>query len=282
MIAPRSSDNDGPLTWIGSFPVHVSTVLAGVHGATLILTALAMAAGAETALQAFVFSSSAVVNELSLWQLATYAFVHMPPYWLFLIELYLLVVFGREIEGYLGRGAFIRFYLTLLLAPTLLFTAAEWLGWHTGYAGSSALHFGVFVAFALIYPTAEMFFGIQAKWIALALLAINSLQCLALSDYEALAVLAVDSVAACLFIARFQGRLAMSFPTRQARTPVRAAARSRQPRPTAAEPEEEDLHGSIDPILDKISRSGIASLTARERERLEKARHKLIAKDGGA
>jgi hypothetical protein len=260
----------------------VSTVLAGVHGATLILTALAMAAGAETALQAFVFSSSAVVNELSLWQLATYAFVHMPPYWLFLIELYLLVVFGREIEGYLGRGAFIRFYLTLLLAPTLLFTAAEWLGWHTGYAGSSALHFGVFVAFALIYPTAEMFFGIQAKWIALALLAINSLQCLALSDYEALAVLAVDSVAACLFIARFQGRLAMSFPTRQARATVRAAASSRQPRPAAAEPEEEDLHGSIDPILDKISRSGIASLTARERERLEKARHKLIAKDGGA
>ncbi len=113
MIAPRSSDNDGPLTWIGSFPVHVSTVLAGVHGATLILSALAMAAGAETALQAFVFSSSAVVNELSLWQMATYAFVHMPPYWLFLIELYLLVVFGREIEGYLGRGAFIRFYLTV-------------------------------------------------------------------------------------------------------------------------------------------------------------------------
>jgi hypothetical protein len=281
MIAPRSSDNDGPLTWIGSFPVHVSTVLAGVHAATLILTALALAAGAETALQTFVFSSSAVVNDFSLWQLATYAFVHMPPYWLFLIELYLLVVFGREIEGYLGRAAFIRFYLTLLLAPTLLFTGAEWLGWHTGYAGSSALHFGVFVAFALIYPTAEMFFGIQAKWIALALLAINSLQCLALSDYEALAVLAVDSVAACLFIARFQGRLALALPSRSYRIPVHRSVASRPARQPAAEPEEEDLHGSIDPILDKISRSGIASLTGRERERLEKARHKLIAKDGG-
>lgn len=279
MIAPRSSDNDGPLTWIGGFPVHVSTVLAGVHAATLVLTALALAAGAETALQTFIFSSSAVVNDLSLWQLATYAFVHMPPYWLFLIELYLLVVFGREIEGYLGRSAFIRFYLTLLLAPTLLFTGAEWLGWHTGYAGSSALHFGVFVAYALIYPTAEMFFGIQAKWIALALLAINSLQCLALSDYEALAVLAVDSVAACLFIARFQGRLAL--PPRSYRIPVHRTPTPRQPRQPAAEPEEEDLHGSIDPILDKISRSGISSLTARERERLEKARHKLIAKDGG-
>jgi hypothetical protein len=163
----------------------------------------------------------------------------------------------------------------------LLFTGADWLGWHTGYAGSSALHFGVFVAFALIYPTAEMFFGIQAKWIALALLAINSLQCLALSDYEALAVLAVDSVAACLFIARFQGRLALALPSRSYRIPVHRSVASRPARQPAAEPEEEDLHGSIDPILDKISRSGIASLTGRERERLEKARHKLIAKDGG-
>ena len=279
MIAPRSSDNDGPITWIGSFPVHVSTALAGVHAATLILTALALAAGAETALQTFVLSSAAVTADLSIWQLATYAFVHMPPYWLFLIELYLLVVFGREIESYLGRGAFIRLYLTLLLAPTLLFTAAEFLGWHTGYSGSSALHFGVFVAFALIYPTAEMFFGIQAKWIALALLAINSLQCLALSDYEALAVLAVDSVAACLFIARFQGKLAL--PERNYRIPVHRSSPPRPSRQPSAQPEEEDLHGSIDPILDKISRSGIASLTARERERLEKARHKLIAKDGG-
>jgi len=281
MIAPRSSDNDGPITWIGSFPVHVSTVLAGIHAATLILTALALAAGAETALQTFVFSSTAVTNDFSIWQLATYAFVHMPPYWLFLIELYLLVVFGREIEGYLGRSAFIRFYLTLLLAPTLMFTAAEWMGWHTGYAGSSALHFGVFIAFALIYPTAEIFFGIQAKWIALALLAINSLQCLALSDYEALAVLAVDSVAACLFIARFQGRLSVNFPPRQRVSAARAPSRA-TPRAPVVEAEEEDLHESIDPILDKISRSGLASLTVRERNRLEKARTKLIAKDGGS
>jgi hypothetical protein len=127
-----------------------------------------------------------------------------------------------------------------------------------------------------------MFFGIQAKWIALALLAINSLQCLALSDYEALAVLAVDSVAACLFIARFQGRLALNLRSRRYQIPVRRSP-SPHPRTAAAAPlEEEDLHGSIDPILDKISRSGIASLTMRERERLEKARHKLIAKDGGA
>ena len=276
MIAQRSPENNGPLTWIGSFPVYASTVLAGVHGLTLILTALAMAAGAESLLQMVVFSSNAISMHWALWQPLTYAFVHVPPYWFFLIELYLLVVFGREIEGYLGRRGFLQLYTLLLLAPTLLLTSANLIGWSTSYAGSSALHFGVFIAFALIYPTAEMFFGIQAKWIALALLAINSLQCLALSDYTALTVLAVDCVAACLFIGFHQGRFMIRVPERRfkvVRQPASSAANSRKVE------DEGKVDDVIDPILEKISRSGLGSLSVKERERLEHARARLIAKD---
>lgn len=277
MIARRSPDNNGPLTWMGSFPVYASTVLAGVHGLTLILTALAMAAGAEWFLQLFVYSSNAISTDWALWQPVTYAFVHVPPYWFFLIELYLLVVFGREIEGYLGRRGFLQLYTLLLLAPTLLLTFADLLGWSTTYAGSSALHFGVFVAFALIYPTAEMFFGIQAKWIALALLAINSLQCLALSDYTALTVLAVDCVVACIFIGFHQGRFMIRLPERRfkvVRTPEPPATTSRK-----AASAESDMDDVIDPILEKISRSGLGSLTVKERDRLERERARLLAKD---
>ena len=277
MIAQRSPDNDGPLTWLGSFPVYVSTAVAGLHGVALILSALAMAAGSEALLQSFMFSSDSVVRDASLWQLFTYAFVHTPPYWVFLFELYLLVVFGREIESYLGRAAFIKLYLLLLLAPSVFLTACNFAGWRTIYDGSSALHFGVFVAFALIYPTAEILFSIQAKWIALALLAINSLQCLALSNYNALAVLAVDCVSACLFIGFQQGRFTFRLPERSQK--VRSAPRAavaRNPEPSSG-----DALDAIDPILEKISRHGIGSLTSRERERLEKARAHLIAKDGG-
>ena len=277
MIAQRSPDNDGPLTWLGNFPVYVSTAVAGLHGLALILSALAMAAGSEALLQSLMFSSDSVVRDRSLWQLCTYAFVHTPPYWVFLFELYLLVVFGREIESYLGRAAFVKLYLLLLLAPSVFLTACDFAGWHTIYDGSSALHFGVFVAFALIYPTAEILFSIQAKWIALALLAINSLQCLALSNYEALAVLAVDCISACLFIGFQQGRFTFRLPERSQK--VRP-----EPRPAVArnpEPSSGDAIDAIDPILEKISRHGIGSLTSRERERLEKARAHLIAKDGG-
>lgn len=270
-------ENNGPLMWIGSFPVHASTLLAGLHGITLILTALAMAAGAEAAIQAFVFSSRAVTGDFSLWQVFTYAFVHRPPYWFFLIELYLLVVFGREIETYLGRAAFLKLYAFLLLLPPIMLTAADWLGWPSVYWGSSALHFGIFVAFALLYPTAEIFFGIQSKWVALALLAINSLQCLALADYTSLTVLAVDCVAACYLVGRMQGRFRVRLPRRVARVAPPLVKRT-TPRRTESAP---DVLDSVDPILEKISRDGISSLTPREREHLEKARARLIAKDGG-
>ena len=35
MMAQRSTENSGPLTWIGNFPVYASTVLAGIHGDTI-------------------------------------------------------------------------------------------------------------------------------------------------------------------------------------------------------------------------------------------------------
>ncbi len=274
-MAQRSPENEGPLTWIGNFPIYVSTALAGVHGLTLILTAVAMAAGAEGFLQAFVFSSQAVTKDYSLWQICTYAFVHRPSYWLLLVELYLLVAFGKEIEIFLGRKAFIKLYAGLLVAPPLVLAAASWAGWPSIYWGSSALHFGVFVAFALLYPTVEIFFSIQARWVALALLAINSLQCLALADYTSLTALGVDCVTACFIVGYFQGRF-----DRPERPVIRARAIPfRQTAPTRTEIPEEDAIVSIDPILEKISRSGMGSLNARERQLLEQARAQLIAKD---
>jgi len=273
MMARWSPDNYSPLTRIGDFPVYVSTLLAALHGITLILTALAMAAGAESFLQTFVFSSQSVTHQWGLWQAVTYAFVHRPPYWFFLLELYMLVVFGREIEVYLGRKQFIQLYAGLLLAPPFLFVLGGLAGWSSIFWGSSALHFGVFVGFTLLYPTAEILFSIQARWMALALLAINSLQCLALADYTSLAALAADSVAACLIVGYFQGRFSLTHPkeTVGIKVPSKSLVQNHI--------ETDDNIDSIDPILEKISRHGMSSLSARERERLQNASAKLLAND---
>jgi hypothetical protein len=40
--------------------------------------------------------------------------------------------------------------------------------------------------------------------------------------------------------------------------------------------EEDDVYESIDPILDKIAKSGIGSLTPSERRMLDRARNRLL------
>ena len=269
MIADRNSGSTSPLTWVGSFPVYASTVLAAVHAATMVLTALAMAAGAEALIQSLQFSSRSVLVNLAAWQVVTYAFVH-PPQILFLLEIYLLVVFGREIEGFLGRNAFLKLYAALLLLPPLVLALLGLAGFPSIYMGSSALHFGVFIAFATLYPTAQIFFSIQARWIALALFAISALQYLAYSMQTSLLVLVLDSAAAFSAIQFLRGNWAFALPRKR-------------PHLRVVEPMHEVGRGvsltTIDSILDKISKSGMGSLTSKERAQLEKAREELIAKD---
>lgn len=270
MIADRNSGNTSPLTWVGAFPVYASTVLAAVHVATMVLTALAFAFGARGLVEsAFPFSSRAVLEHLAVWQVVTYAFVH-PPQLLFLLEIYLLVVFGREIESFLGRNAFLRLYAVLLLLPPLVLLAAALAGFPSFFMGSSALHFGVFIAFATLYPAAQIFFSIQARWMALALLAFAALQCLAYSMRTDLSVLLLDSAAAFAVVQLLRGQWVIALPARRSHLQVvRPQDNGERVTPPA----------SIDSILEKISQSGMASLTARERAQLERARAELIEKD---
>jgi len=270
MIADRNSGNTSPLTWVGSFPVYASTVLAATHALTLVLTSLAMATGAEALIQSFQFSSTAVVDHFAVWQLVTYAFVH-PPQILFLLELYLLVAFGREIESHLGRNAFLRLYAILLLLPPIVLTLAGLLGVSSICTGSAALHFSIFIAFATLYPGAQIFFGLQARWVALALLAISALQYLASTHLTDLGVLLLDSAAAFVTIQFLRGTWSLADILPHRRPAFRIVEKP-------AEPHREPL-ASIDAILEKISKTGMSSLTSRERAQLEKARAELLAKD---
>jgi len=66
---------------------------------------------------------------------------------------------------FIGQRAYLALYLVLLFAPTIVLTVAG--PWHVSdLAGSPALHFGIFVAFATIYPRVELFLRIMAKWVA--------------------------------------------------------------------------------------------------------------------
>lgn len=273
MFGVTTSDDYQPVTWVGRYPIDVTTLLVGLHSIAAVIACFVPAL-----LNPMMFDSAAVLHG-AVWQIGTYAFVHPPSGLLwFAIEMYMLFMFGREVERFIGRRAFIVLYLMLLLAPPLLLTL--WgLGERTGMAGSSGLHFGIFVAFATIYPRVEMFLRIMAKWVALVLGAILSLQLFAARAWPELSALWLSVGAAFLFI-RMRGigpelewwtNLKEKF---QPKPKFHVVPRSTQRRTV----EPEDVYLSIDPLLEKISRSGINSLTASERRALDRARNQLLKK----
>ena len=278
MFGVTTSDDYRPVAWMGRYPVDVTTMLVGVHVVCAVLACIFTAIpGLSGTLNYLIFDSARIWNELQLWRLGTYAFVHSPSTLLwFAIEMYLLFVFGREVERFIGRRAYIVLYLILLITPAVLLTI--WGLWQRSVlAGSPALHFGIFVAFAAIYPRAELFLRIMAKWVALILAAIYTLQLLAYHAWSDLVVLWTSVGAAFLFIELNGAGPELAWwsavKTRFAPKPkYRVVPKMRPTRP--AEPD--DVYTSIDPILDKISKLGIGSLTAGERRQLARERERLL------
>src|SRR6266545_1488654 len=138
MFGVTTSDDYRPVTWMGRYPVDVTTILVGVHVVCAILTALLFAMGSGVVVSYGIFDSAEVWLHAQVWRQITYAFIHSPSgyalLW-FAIEMYMLFFFGREVERFIGRRAYIWLYLLLLWAPTLILTL--WgLRVRTGLAGS--------------------------------------------------------------------------------------------------------------------------------------------------
>jgi membrane associated rhomboid family serine protease len=281
MFGVAKSDDYQPVAWLGRYPVHLPGLLVIAHVACMVFACLLYLVGQETVLGLFVFDSSQVLYAGRVWQIATYAFVHQPGnmnlIW-FAIEMYMLFVFGREVERFIGRRAFFALYALLLFIPALLLTLCG-LWFRTGLVGSTGIHFGIFIAFAAIYPNAEIFFRITAKWIALILVGISSLQSLAYHGWSELVVLWLSVGVACAFVQCRGAGLQLEWLSGwTSRWRSRRALRVVPPAPPRRTVEPDDIYDSIDPVLDKISRSGIGSLTASERRALDRARNRLLNK----
>jgi len=277
MFGVTTSDDYRPVAWMGRYPVDVTTILVIAHVASMIGGCLLVAFGGSAFFGWMQFDSMAVLRSYAIHQLVTYAFVHPPAdiLW-FAVEMYMLFIFGREVERFLGRKAFIALYVMLVVGPTLLLTA--WgLNQHTGFAGSQFVHLGIFVAFATIYPRVELMFRILAKWAAVVFVAAYSLQLLAYHIWWELAVLWFSTALAFLFV-ELRGAGPELPWINQLKNLVRPKPRLHvvQKSSTRRVVEPDDVYASVDPILEKISKSGIGSLTDGERRQLDRARKRLL------
>ena len=276
MITHRSPENYDPITWVGRVPVYATTIIVALYVVSMVGVAIALASGAEAGLGKLTFNTESVLRGGELWRCLTYAFVNPPDPW-FIISLVMLYIFGRDVEQHLGRKGFVRLYLGfLLLGPSLLLAAAL-VSRQSLFISQSWANFAVFISFAALYPGAQLLFQITAKIFALVLLGISVLQLLAGRQWVEMMVLLATAFLAYYAI-RHGSALNLDFISRL--RPV--SNRSKIPRLRVVKnPEDEtvDPHRIIDPLLEKISRNGLSSLTRREREQLERARAVLLAND---
>jgi membrane associated rhomboid family serine protease len=275
MFGNDYSEDQRPITYLGSLPIYATTLLILIYVASMIGCALLLSSGQEELLRQLMYSSTDVLRQGKVWQCVTYVLVN-PPSIPFAIDMLMLWWFGRPLEQFFGRRVFLRFYVLLLLFIPVVFTALALFGRPMSIAGVPG-QLAIFVAFATLYPNAALLFNILAKWAAAAIVALQSLIHLSANDWPQLLALWLTCGFAYLFVRRERGELSLpSMATLRSRSKLRVLP---PPAPSRRVAEESDAATEMDALLDKIAKSGMGSLTARERTRLDRAREALLKRD---
>ena len=273
----ESSEDHQPVTWVKGYPVYAAHLVVVGFVVSMLATTLVLAFNVAGALAWLQFSSGAVLRG-EIWRVLTYGLVN-PPSLGFAIDMAMIGWFGREVERMYGRRSFLSLYGCLYLVTPLLFTVlGRWLPAQlSGESGAFAL----FVAFAAIYPNVPMFFNLVAKWVAAILVGLYTLMALSGRNWTELISLWATVGFAFAFVRRKQGRLELPAGGWWPRKPRLRVLPELKPEPKPVAPvragaAERSATSEVDALLDKIAQSGIGSLTAKERARLESARAELL------
>jgi len=289
MFANENSDHCYPITWVGRLPVYLATILAAVAAVSMILTAVLMAIfgsmlPSNPVLAPLIFYFPSVREQWTLWQYVTYAFVNLPTL-NFAMGLFVFAWFGSDVEKFFGRKTFAYLCATLLFSAPICLSLLGLFNANWPFFGATPLLFTIFIAFAIIYPRAGILFGIEARWIAIILVAILSLQDLAYHQWPDL-ILRWWNIGIVTIWLKWAGLASLATPSvtdflrkknSERNLKVVRSAKAEK----AAKSAEAGVHDSIDPILEKIARQGIGSLSRGEREKLERARAALLEKERG-
>lgn len=276
-----SSEENQPVTWLRGYPLYAAHFIVLIYVVTMLITTLLSASGGEQILNALAFNSADVWRG-QVWRVVTYGFVNPPSLW-FVIDMFMIVWFGRELEKFFGRRTFLQLYGGMYFLSPLLLTAIG-LVRPTFLSGQTG-GFALFVAFATLYPGVALMFNILAKWMALILVGIFSLIALAAQDWVSLLTLWGTSAFAFVFVRIQQGAIKLPRIRFRRRQPQLRVLPDLKPEKTTRPVRPESIKSSsmaeIDVLLDKIAHSGIASLTPKERAKLDSARQDLMRKSTG-
>lgn len=274
-VVPSFNDF-GPITWFRRIPIYVTTIIAALLVAGMFATTILMTA--EVDVRVFAFWAPTFLQG-AVWQLATYPLLGRPDFF-FLFGVLFFYFAGIEVEKYLGRKRYLTLLGLLWLTPAVVGCSWRLFAIPPEYAGAYDLTAGLFIAFATLYPNIEYFGTIPLKWIAFACIFLSSLSHLPRHDWAGLSVLWGSCSVAFGYIhsIRHGWDISESFGNVFRRKPSLRVLPSPQFRSRMKAMPKENLVDALDPLLDKIAKHGLSSLTPREREQLERASEALKKK----
>lgn len=265
-----------PVTYWGQRPIYVTTLVLGICIFGLILGLIAAVVPLPQIPAALAFSPRAFWLEGQLWRAITYWFFDSPDFFS-LFGLLFLWMYGKEVEQYLGIQRAFWFFGLMIVVPVLIASLFFALGYSSGLLGPYELCVATLVAFATFYPNVEIWGILRMKWLAWICVGLGSIGPLAQRDFVSLFVLWGECGAAFGYIRWLQ--LGAAMPSVKVGSLFRRKPKFRVVR--QEDVEDESALGSVDQILEKISKHGIGSLTAKEKALLEKGRTELLKREKG-
>ena len=212
-----------------------------------------------------------VWSEFMIWQPFTYLFFH-GGIWHLLINMFVLWMFGSELERIWGKGHFLKFYFVTGVGAGLV-TIIFGLNSMTPIVGASGAVYGVLLAYGLTYPNRTVYlYGIipiKSLWFVIGIGVIAFM-----SSFDNVSQISHLTHLSGMMI----GYLMLKRPVRFNDLWFTIRKRTLEYKIKHEEKkvsQHQAIEREIDRILDKINREGFDSLTEEEHDRLYKGSQSL-------
>jgi membrane associated rhomboid family serine protease len=280
MALLSSFNEDRPVSYIRGYPIYCATLLTVAYGIGILLTAILLRTVDLFGLFGFLPSRSVLQGQI--WQILTYSFVNSPSFFT-LFGLFFLYIAAVEVEKYIGRARFLTLYGIIILTPVIACSAWMFL-FRDSYPlyGDYFVWVGFFIAFCTLYPGLQWLGFLSLRWLGVISYTIGAIMYISQGDWFDLLMLTLVCLASFGYIRFLQSGFELpSIPNPlQALKRPRLRVVSKPSNRSAPAPDFRQTDSNeIDRLLDKIAKYGLASLSAKERDALERARARLLEKD---
>ncbi len=207
-----------------------------------------------------------------IWQPFTYMFMH-GNIWHVLINMFVLWMFGSELESIWGKGEFLKYYFITGVGSGLIWLLFNIVNPNSILIGASGAVYGILLAFGMMFPNRTVYlyflFPVKVKYFVIFLGAMAFVSSLGQgSNISHLTHLSGMIIGYIYLKSNWQIKK-IRFSVHKKITEYKTQTTERKMEKKAR------FKGEIDQILDKINEVGYNGLTAAERERLYEASRKL-------